>query len=518
MAKFNQVAVKAATFSPVTSTGAAIGHEGATGVLRNVQSELFLLAVANMVGDNTFYEKAGDRDSRYAELVRQAAVLDTTWTAGFLAWLRGDANMRSASLVGAAEATKALLERKLPGGRQMVASVLQRADEPGEMLAYWTSTYGRTIPKPVKRGVADAVQRLYTEYALLKYDTASKGFRFGDVLDLVHPAPSAPWQGDLFTHALDRRHGRGETIPPSLAMIGFSDQFRKRAAGDPDLLFDTESLKRAGMTWEDALSLAGDKVSKGDLWAALIPTMGYMALLRNLRNFDQAGVADELAEQVAKRLCDPEQVAKSRQFPFRFLAAYQAAPSLRWGHALEKALSASLASVPELPGRTLILVDRSGSMFDRASARSELTRADSAAIFGSALAVRNLGRVDLVEFGTGSKKIEVRAGESLLRTIGRFGNLGGTQTLAAVQRWYAGHDRVLIVTDEQAWAGYGDPGSAIPARVPLYTWNLAGYRVGHGESGTANRHTFGGLTDQAFRMVPLLEAGRSCTWPWVEQG
>lgn len=54
----------------------------------------------------------------------------------------------------------------------------------------------------------------------------------------------------------------------------------------------------------------------------------------------------------------------------------------------------------------------------------------------------------------------------------------------------------------------------MPADVPVYTWNLAGYRVGHAPSGSENRHTFGGLSGAAFRMVPLLEAGRSADWPW----
>ena len=48
----------------------------------------------------------------------------------------------------------------------------------------------------------------------------------------------------------------------------------------------------------------------------------------------------------------------------------------------------------------------------------------------------------------------------------------------------------------------------------MYTWNLAGYQAGHAPSGSRQRHTFGGLTDQAFRMIPLLEAGRDCAWPW----
>jgi len=72
------------------------------------------------------------------------------------------------------------------------------------------------------------------------------------------------------------------------------------------------------------------------------------------------------------------------------------------------------------------------------------------------------------------------------------------------------------VTDEQAWGGFygADPTSAVPANVPVYTWNLAGYKHAHGPSGQGNRHTFGGLTDTAFRMVSLLEAGRDTAWPW----
>jgi len=245
--------------------------------------------------------------------------------------------------------------------------------------------------------------------------------------------------------------------------------------------------------------------------------MGYMALLRNLRNFDDAGVSDDAAGQVTARLTDAEQVARSRQFPFRFLAAYRACASLRWAYPLERALTLSLANVPALKGRTLILVDRSDSMFDRLSAKSDLTRADSAAIFGSALAIRS-EHADLAEFGTGSQPVQFRAAESVLKVVERFGNLGGTNTADAVRRHYRDgfHSRVVLITDEQAWGGYhgAEPVSLIPASVPVYTWNLAGYERGHGPSGSRNRHTFGGLTDASFRMIPLLEASRDAAWPW----
>ena len=53
------------------------------------------------------------------------------------------------------------------------------------------------------------------------------------------------------------------------------------------------------------------------------------------------------------------------------------------------------------------------------------------------------------------------------------------------------HARVVIVSDEQAM-GPLSPAYVVPDDVPLYTWNLARYRYGHGPSGAGNRHALGG--------------------------
>lgn len=520
MAKFNR-SVRTATFSPVASEATPSGttYEGAPGYARDVKGELFLLGVANMVAEDTFYEGASERDARFRSLVIQAAAEDPQWTTDFLRWLRADGNMRSAPIVAAAEI--AHIQPKGIRPRPIVDAVLQRADEPGEIVAYYMSRYGRALPKPLKRGVADAVQRLYNERSLLKYDTSSASVRFGDVLDLVHPSPDPAkrWQGDLFKHALDRRHGRDNPIPDSLHTLIENEWATRSLTEDPQAFLRVVNARLAAFTWENVLSLLGNRIDKRVLWEAVIPSMGYMALLRNLRNFDEAGVSDEVAERIGVKLADPDEVARSRQFPFRFLAAYNAAPSLRWGHALEKALGLSLANVPALKGSTLILVDRSGSMFhDGISKRSGLSRADAAAVFGSALALR-AEHPRLVQFGTSHEQVRFTRATSLLKLLGKFGSMGGTQTAEAVRGNYHGHDRVVIVTDEQAWGGYygGDPTDVVPPHVPVYTWNLAGYRYGHGPSGADNRHTFGGLTDAAFRMIPLLEAGRNASWPWTTE-
>jgi len=569
MSRFNTRTTRPAGTSPVTTTGqSTTNHEGATGHLRDTKSELFLLAVSNTVSTDTFYEKANDRDSRYTQLIRQLAVEDPEWTAQLLAWLRSDGNMRTAALVGAAEFVKARLDADrqaqpqpaathptVPAAgrtnismtsryqginRRVIDSVLQRPDEPGEFLAYWTSHHSRNLPQPLKRGVADAVRRLYNERALLKYDTSSRGYRFGDVLELVHaaPHPDKRWQGSLFKHAIDRRHGRDGVIPDNLPVLQASKSLTNLPVADrrayvlePSLVTSPGGLAAAGFTWE---RLAGWLQGPMDAaaWQAVIPSMGLMALVRNLRNFDQAGVSDTVAGQVAARIGDPAEVARSGMFPFRFWAAYKHAPSLRWGNALEKALAASLANVPALSGRTLILVDRSPSMFPgygfSTANTSDITLAEQAAVFGAALAMRAADPT-LVEFGMRSSTVAVPKGGSVLRLIERFGQIDGTDIPSAVKQHYAGHDRVVIVTDEQTRPGwlpsnvgghYGGMAETriddlIPARVPVFMWNMAGYKAGVVPSGSANRHTLGGLTDAAFSLIPLLDAGRSASWPWL---
>ena len=524
MGKFNTKTIRAVGHGPIVTATAATGttFEGAPGYARDTKSELFLLAVANMVGENTFYESAGARDNRFSALVREVALADFDWLTRFARWLRSEANMRSASLVLAAEATKARLDAGEPGSRTIINAVLQRADEPGEFIGYWQTHYGRKLPMPVKRGVADAAARLYNEKSYLKWDSDSRGLRFADVIQLAHVDPRGEWQSILFKYAIEQRLGiEGLEVPAQLHTLRWNAQLRRlpteeihAAARDGSL---AEMLAGAGVTWEAVPSLVNGPWTR-ELWESIIPSMGYMALLRNLRNFDQAGVSDEAAAKVSARLADPDQVARSRQLPMRFLSAYRAAPSLRWAYPLEKALDLSLANIPELAGRTLILIDTSGSMHSTFSKDGTLMRWDAATVFGLALA-RRCAHADVVSYSNHGMRFELQPGESLLRAVERWKTGGyfiggGTNTAGAAQATFDRHDRVVILTDEQAGYGYGgDAGSVIPKAVPLYTWNLAGYRMGHAAGGP-NRHTFGGLTDKGFDMIPLLERGRDGDWPF----
>ena len=526
--------------------------EGGDGWSRTPKAELFLRATgAFHGGESSFYESADQRDDRLRELVRQVAIEDPDWGFEFARWLRSRGNILTGALMFAVDFVKARLDAGQHGcvgfrvphpdsaqdvgsNRRIIDVVCQRADEPGEIIAIWSAWYGRNLPMPVKRGVADAVRRLHNQRSLLKYDTNAYAYRFGDVYNLAHPTPGDAWQGVLFEHALDRRYGRvtsTQGIPPTLDVVMRNAALR--SYGESDLWLNSNYLRSAGMTWEDTLSAMGSKISKAKLWEAMIPSMGLMALLRNLRNFDQAGVSDKVAFEVVERLIDPEQIAASRQFPFRFLAAYRSTKdSLRWAWALEQALNHSLVNVPRLGGRTLILVDRSPSMFPMngfytAKREDEMSRADQAAVFGSALALRAEAPT-LVEFGGNSQVVDFAPRTSVLRLVEKFGKIDYTDIPNAVRQHYAGHDRVVIITDEQTRAGYLTPdprrfygvreevqiNDLVPQHVPVFIWNFEGYTASAMPSGSEARFQLGGLTDQAFRLIPILESGKDGVWPW----
>lgn len=293
------------------------------------------------------------------------------------------------------------------------------------------------------------------------------------------------------------------------------------------------------------------RLSNKAQWELFIPDMGYMALLRNLRNFDDAKIDAKIAKTIGEKLADPQEVAKSKQFPYQFLSAWMNVPSPRWKTYLDKALNFSVRNIPDLDGRNLILIDTSASMCSsmspprhtrkgvdlgtgRDTQRPVFTpsRMGAAALFGIALGIRNQGKVDLWSFADGQEDLTALTnpppGEGVLSAMNilekRSGFVGhGTQIAAAVRNTYQGHDRVFIFTDMQTmpdetgrvpYTVYGrDITFSIPADKHVYGFNLAGYSNSAMSTGEF-RHEMGGLTDSTFSLVKNIESGVSGVWPW----
>lgn len=521
MARYNTPAVAQ---GPITTTGlTATTHEGGAGSVRDGRSELFLAAVSSF-NEDQFYENAGQRLARMQPLIATLAVHDPTWLLNLVRWLRTTAHLRAVPTAIAADAIHYRLAGGFHGGnREFVTAAVQRADEAPEFLAYWVSQHGRKIPSSVKRGLADVMNGL-NEYGWLKWKGKGKrgNFSLGDVLNLTHAKPADGYREALFEAVIADAYGRDPSVLALevLPMVNARQVWGRLDVGQKrEMLHDERFVREAGITHEVAAGALG-RLTATD-WKALIPTMGFQALLMNLRRFDEAGIDAWTRTVVQTRLRDPEQVRKSKMYPIRFLTAYRNAP-LEYAGDLERAANLVLDNVPSLPGQSLILVDRSGSMDHLLSAKGTLKRIDAANVFGAALALR-AENADLVAFGTSSQVVPFRAGESLLRLADQPANMGGTNTQTAVSHHYRNHNRVIVITDEQytgnRYWGYGreeQPGgvfASVPKSVPCFTWNVAGYQFGHDEDG-AKRFTFGGLSDVGMDLIVPLERGISQRWPW----
>ena len=180
---------------------------------------------------------------------------------------------------------------------------------------------------PVKRGIADAARRLYTERAALRYDGLSRQVRMADVIEMTHPSPRDDRQSALFKYLLDRRHhddARADAgVLPVLAAAAELDAVPKDERRAVLRVRGSAALAEAGFSWERLSGWLPGGMD-AEAWEAVIPSMGVMALGRNLRNFDQAGISERAIEAVIAKITDAEQVAKARAVPVPGVGGVQA--------------------------------------------------------------------------------------------------------------------------------------------------------------------------------------------------
>jgi 60 kDa SS-A/Ro ribonucleoprotein len=318
--------------------------------------------------------------------------------------------------------------------------VIQRADEIAEFLAIFTSD--RTgqkklnkIPNQVKVGL-DRALRKFDAYQLAKYDRQNAAIKLRDVIRILHPKPRNVEQSELWRKAV------AGTLPT------------------PD-------------TWEVALTQSGGE-NKALVWQRLLieNKLGPLALIRNLRNMEQAGVNKGLIRE-ALRNAAPDKI-----LPFRFIAAARSAPAFE--PELEQMMLGNLAGMRKLPGKTVILVDNSPSMnMSKVSAKSDLTRRDAATAL--AIMLREVcAEVEVVSFSSDVATVPPRRGfalgDAIRGAVPSNGTLIGKAINAAGR---IGYDRLIVITDEESQDSVGKP---LPNTL-AYMLNVSGSQngVGYGD-------------------------------------
>jgi 60 kDa SS-A/Ro ribonucleoprotein len=397
-------------------------HEGAAAQDISTELQMRRSVLACLLWESQFYEDGVEIAGRIAELVPRVAAEKV---AALAVEARERMKLRHAPLLLLREMARHATQRGLVA--EALARVIQRADELAEFVAIYWKDGREPLSAQVKKGLAAAFPK-FDEYALANYDRGGP-VKLRDVLFLAHAKPGDQAQAEVW-----KRLVAGELTAPD--------------------------------TWEVALSSGADK---REAWERLLSEqkLSALALLRNLRNMRDAGVNEELVFDALGTM------STVRVLPFRFLAVARYAP--QWEEALEQAMLNCVASQEKLPGKTIVLVDVSGSMTAPLSRRSEMQRTDAAC--GLAVLLREIGeKAAVFSFSDSLVQVAPRRGFALRDAIDHSQRHNGTQLGSAVAELNQNHgyDRLIVISDEQAHDTVPGP------QGKGYVINVASYKNGVG--------------------------------------
>ncbi len=329
--------------------------------------------------------------------------------------------------------------------------------------------------KSLSYALQRAVQRWLNTTSVEKLLSASIGHdpSLRDVLRLARPTPPDNARRALFGWLTDKPVEKWvpateADLPEEVLALA---AFRKAETAEDQLLI----LGNLHARWD----LLADTAKGPAVWTAIARQMGPQALRMNLNTLVRHGVTGpdanrEMVDYVAARLADSEEIRRSRQFPYQFLAAYLSASDevpQKIKAALHKAAEIACGNVPELPGPVVIGLDVSGSMASPVTGRrgrgatSKMRCVDVAALFAAAVLRRNPDSV-VIPFDTAAYEARLDPTDSVLSLAERLAKFGGGGTncslpLAAANGRFANRRFAgcVLVSDNESWVGIGRRGS-----------------------------------------------------------
>lgn len=424
--------------TPKVSENLTVNLAGGSAYKLSPKEELISIVLTSFL-DDQYYRSSQQTMKRVEELVK---LCGPEFSAKAAVYARHEFGMRSITHY---------IASRLEGdaGKEFYAAVIRRPDDITEILSCRDNPKSSKMTSAMKKGLALAFSK-FDGYQIAKYKQGDKLWSMVDAVNVLHPRPT-----------------------------------EKSRAALEQLVKGT--LKQTG-TWEDKLSEAGkgeDKEQKkADAWGELVASkkMGYLALLRNIRNIAKANA--NAVPGLCASLTNRDMIIKSLVFPFQILGAYEVilndhdipvpvkSPILM---ALDTAIGYSCENVPRFPGNTLVACDTSGSMQGNPWEKASVTMA----VFVKSQPC------DVITFSNGAYYCTVNPNDtvSTIRKSVRFIN-SGTNFDAIFTVANKRYDRILVLSDMQSWMHY-DRSSAFKnykkkfdANPWVYCFDYGGYGTG----------------------------------------
>lgn len=482
MSKFNtNTAVK-------NRTPNTVNLAGGTAWKQDAKLELASLVATSMVQDQ-YYRSADQSLDRLRELID---AVDPLFAAKTAVYVRNEDGLRSITHALAGEIAARVKGKEWT--KDFYKAVVRRPDDATEILAYYTTHYGKPVPNSLKKGLGASLGK-FDRYQLAKYRGGGKTVSLVDVVNICHPRPTAK----------------------------NTDALAELVAG----------TLRSESTWEAKLSEAGKsenvEAAKTQAWSELVleRKIGYFALLKNLRNIcDQA---PEVVAAACELLQDEKLIANSLVLPFRYMNAFDQLRSYpQVLVALSNALDLSLSNIPDF-GNALVAIDGSGSMDNRVAGGS-LTYKGVGALFGAALYKKNLS--DVIVFGDTSGPVNgLNPADSTLTLAERINETcyGHGTNFHSIFEYATNsgkvYDNIIIFSDMQAWRdggwGYSDPRASFKAYKQLtgadpnvFAFDLTGY--GSSQFPENKVYQMAGFSDKSIGLMEKLKVDRQALVRTIE--
>lgn len=390
------------------------------------ETELKRAVLATFLWEDQFYVNGVDNATLISQLVDEVS---PEFVSALAVEARTKHNLRKVPLY--------LLRLLAAQGKlkaETLVEVIQRPDEIGAFLElYWKDNASAPLSNQVKRGLARCFNK-FNEYQLAKWDKNSAKVSLRDAMRLVHPKPESATQAEIF------------------------QKLSNNALATPD-------------TWETQLSAGANK---REVFTRLLEQkkLGALAFLRNLRNMQTSGVDSNLIVDYSRT------VNTDRVLPFRFITAR--------GNGFDAMLNSmmlrSLENHDKLSGKTILLIDVSGSMFhSKVSQKSDLDRFDAAAAL--AMLCREVcEEVEVYTFSDRLVPVDVRNlhGFMLVNALKYSQANRGTDLTYALSTLsqsisHTGAERLILFTDEQSTSRNVPNKNVLRNVKNKYSVNVAGY-------------------------------------------
>lgn len=511
MANKNLFASALSRFLPRADT---VNQAGGSAYAYGPEAKLAQLAATGTLSDG-FYSSA---ETQLADVVLAAKDVDAEWVAKCAVYARQSGAMKDMPALLAAYLTMAdpdlsvrVFKRVIDNGRVLRTFVqIMRSGQVGR------ASLGSRPKRLVREWLEQA------SMAQLMQAATGNDPSLADIVKMVHPAPANAERRAFYGWLI----GKPYDVAALPAEIAAFEAWKRSPSGE---------LPQVPFEWLTAFPLSPEQ------WGQLATRMGWQALRMNLNTLARNGAfaIDGVTEAVAARLADQQTIARVRPMPYQLMVAMGQVGDgvpLTVQAALESALEASLAGVPQLEGQVVVCPDVSGSMSSpatgyRKGASSKVRCIDIAALVAAAV-LRQNRNARVIPFEVGVVKLKLDPNARVAVNAAKLAGVGGGGTnvsapLALLNKERAQVDTVVIVSDNESWV---DP-SRRGATATMNEWNkLKARNPGaklicidiqpYGSMQAKDRADImnvGGFTDAVFDAIARFASGQSRDWVEIVQ-